>query len=155
MEQNNHYGTNALKRPAILETIIEVLSAKKSKKTDDDDGFRKVNNLQTHNFHYGEGSSKTIESSETNDLHKFGSIKNNSKAALQNDKEDKVEEDEIEKDEYNSLSNEEFYDNYGSPGHIKSITLKNFMCHDYFHFDFKPRINILNGASGSKFFMIN
>lgn len=38
----------------------------------------------------------------------------------------------------------------GEIGHIKSITLQNFMCHTNFHLDFGPRVNFIVGQNGSK-----
>lgn len=40
--------------------------------------------------------------------------------------------------------------NLGEIGHIKSITLQNFMCHANFHLDFGPRVNFIVGQNGSE-----
>ena len=36
-------------------------------------------------------------------------------------------------------------------GSIKSLTLSNFMCHEYFEIEFGPRVNFIVGKNGSKF----
>ena len=45
-----------------------------------------------------------------------------------------------------------YEDLHGRPGYIKSIRLINFMCHDNFFFEFSPRVNVIHGENGSKFF---
>ena len=44
-----------------------------------------------------------------------------------------------------------YEDVHGKPGHLQSIRLLNFMCHENFYFEFSPRVNVIHGQNGSKF----